>query len=427
MDWYQQLQQYIRSRIDLRQTQLERLDETAMATLIASVLASPEAQALIPDAAVGAHHLSSNLSDTSLQQRVIDDLLGFGVLAALLRDPDVAEIMVNGPQQIYVERHGRLQLSPLQFQDESAVRQVVERMVAVVGRRIDTASPMVDTRLACGARVNIVIPPLAIHGSYITVRKFSQHMRSVQALCEQGSCSPQLAEFLELAVAAKQNLIVCGGTGTGKTTLLNILANWIAPTERVITIEDSAELRLAHAHLVSLEARPANQEGEGAVSIRQLVINALRMRPDRIVVGECRGGESLDMLQAMNTGHAGSMTTLHANTPRDGLRRLEVMVMMAGMELPLLAIRQQISSAIDIIVQLKRLPNGARIISQVTEVQGIEGDTMMLADIYNLSHGSHLASESEQDAQPTGDIPMFLHQQPEAIRQRALALLAIAV
>lgn len=417
MDWYRELQQQVRELIDVRQTRVEQLSDAQLKALLRSLLATPQVSGCLPQQA----------DIEQIGQRLLDDLMGLGPLEVLLRDETVSEIMVNSPQEIYVERSGCLTLSGATFGCEEAVRQIIERIVSSAGRRVDASSPMADARLACGARVNVVIPPLAIKGSSITIRKFSKSLLAAADLCANGACSPGLAEFLQLAVEQHRNIIVCGGTGTGKTTLLNILANWIRPGERVITIEDSAELQLNHNHLVALEARPPNQEGEGQVSIRQLVINALRMRPDRIVVGECRGGESLDMLQAMNTGHAGSLTTLHANTPRDGLRRLEVMVMMAGMDLPLTAIRQQISSAIDIVVQLTRLSSGQRLITQVSEVQGIEGEMLSLADIFCLPGQVGGQSVEQGDclrAEPTGDIPLFVQSLPAAEKQRALRILS---
>ncbi|MCC5880931.1 MAG: CpaF family protein [Idiomarina sp.] len=416
MDWYQQLQHQVRALIDVRQTRVEQLSDKELSKLLSTLLTGAHVRAILP----------TGIDEQEVVQRLLDDLMGLGPLEGLLRDESVSEIMVNSPGEIYVERCGRLSLSSASFADEEAVRQIIERIVGGAGRRIDASSPMADARLQCGARVNVVIPPLALKGSSITIRKFSRKILAATDLCANGACSQKLADFLQLAVEQHRNIVVCGGTGTGKTTLLNILANWIRPGERVITIEDSAELQLNHNHLVSLEARPPNQEGQGQVSIRQLVINALRMRPDRIVVGECRGGESLDMLQAMNTGHAGSLTTLHANTPRDGLRRLEVMVMMAGMELPLVAIRQQIGSAIDLVVQLSRLSSGQRLITQVTEVQGIEGDVLSLADIFTLPHEVGVAPRASSEpltAIPTGDIPLFVQALDDEQKSRALALL----
>mgnify|MGYP000166694812 FL=1 len=290
--------------------------------------------------------------------------------------------MVNSSQEIYVERNGRIALSPAIFSSDQAVMDIIERIVSPIGRRIDESSPMVDARLKDGSRVNAIIPPLAIKGPTITIRKFPEKRLAAKDLVLFESLSEDMADFLEICVKHKKNVIISGGTGSGKTTLLNVLSNFIPNGERVITIEDAAELKLNHDHLISLESRPSNAEGKGAVSIRDLVKNSLRMRPDRIVVGECRSAEALDMLQAMNTGHEGSLTTLHANTPRDALSRLETMVLMAGMELPLVAIREQIVSAIDIIVQQTRFNCGSRKITHITEVTGIEGSTIQLQDIF---------------------------------------------
>jgi pilus assembly protein CpaF len=407
MDWYEQLREGVRDRINVRQTDVDGLTDAQLRQLVTTEMKQSQLLSLVPPCQ-DAH---------AVVQQLLDDMLGLGPLEELLRDPSVSEIMVNRFDEVYVERQGRLSRAGQTFTDEAAVRRIIERIVTRVGRRVDDSSPMADARLPCGSRVNVVLPPLALKGHSLTIRKFSARILAAEDLYQSEACSQQLGEFLKLAVEQRLNIVVSGGTGTGKTTLLNVLANWIATTERVITIEDSAELRLNHDNLVALEARPANQENQGAVTIRQLVINALRMRPDRIVVGECRGGESLDMLQAMNTGHAGSLTTLHANTPRDALRRLEVMVMMAGMELPLVAIRQQVSSAIDLVVQLQRLPDGRRVIHQVTEVQGIEGEVLRLADIFasaNVDAGSAAA---------TGEIPMFCDRLVATERRRAVALL----
>ena len=317
-----------------------------------------------------------------IKKLVLNEAVGLGPLEELLADKDVSEIMVNSSQEIYVERNGRIALSAAIFSSDQAVMDIIERIVSPIGRRIDESSPMVDARLKDGSRVNAIIPPLAIKGPTITIRKFPEKRLAAKDLVLFESLSEDMADFLEICVKHKKNVIISGGTGSGKTTLLNVLSNFIPNGERVITIEDAAELKLNHDHLISLESRPSNAEGKGAVSIRDLVKNSLRMRPDRIVVGECRSAEALDMLQAMNTGHEGSLTTLHANTPRDALSRLETMVLMAGMELPLVAIREQIVSAIDIIVQQTRFNCGSRKITHITEVTGIEGSTIQLQDIF---------------------------------------------
>src|SRR5947207_1116699 len=293
-------------------------------------------------------------------REITDDILGYGPLENFLRDDSVTEVMVNAYDRIYVERLGKIERTPAAFADNSHLLRIIDKIVSQVGRRVDEASPMVDARLKDGSRVNAIIPPLALKGPTLTIRKFSRRRLGGDDMLRFGSLSPRMLQFLELCVRHRKNLVVSGGTGSGKTTLLNVLSNFIPDGERVITIEDAAELKLDHSHLVALESRPSNAEGRGAVSIRDLVRNALRMRPDRIVVGECRGGEALDMLQAMNTGHEGSLTTLHANTPRDALARLETLVLMAGMDLPVGAIREQIASAIDIIVQQTRYACGSR-------------------------------------------------------------------
>lgn len=319
-----------------------------------------------------------------LRKQVLDEAVGLGPLEELLADDSVSEIMVNRFDEIFVERAGRLMRHPLTFTGDRAVTGVIERIVAPLGRRIDESSPMVDARLKDGSRVNAIIPPLALKGPCLTIRKFSKRKLDAQDLVKFGSISPAMAEFLAVCVIARKNIIVSGGTGSGKTTLLNILSNFIPASERVITVEDAAELKLHHEHLISLESRPANVEGKGAVLIRDLVKNTLRMRPDRIVVGECRGAEALDMLQAMNTGHEGSLTTLHANTPRDGLARLETMVLMAGMDLPLIAIREQITSAVDIIVQQNRFACGSRLVTSVTEITGMESGKIQIQELFRF-------------------------------------------
>lgn len=317
-----------------------------------------------------------------IKKLVLDEAIGLGPLEDLLNNKDISEIMVNSSSEIYIEKQGKIFLSEAIFSSDQAVLDIIERIVSPIGRRIDESSPMVDARLKDGSRVNAIIPPLAIRGPTITIRKFPKDRLKIKNLVDMDSISADMAAFLESCVLHKKNIIISGGTGSGKTTLLNVLSNFIPNGERVITIEDAAELKLDHDHLISLESRPANAEGKGSITIRDLVKNSLRMRPDRIVVGECRGAESLDMLQAMNTGHEGSLTTLHANTPRDALSRLETLVLMAGMDLPLQAIREQIVSAIDIIVQQTRFACGTRKITHITEVTGIEGNTIQLQEIF---------------------------------------------
>ena len=313
---------------------------------------------------------------------ILAEIIGFGPIQPLLDDESVSEVMVNGPERIFVERKGKLELTDIKFDDDAHARRIIERIVSPLGRRCDESSPIVDARLPDGSRVNALIPPVALDGPTITIRKFSKKPLTVTDLIRFGSLTPELAQFLGACVMGRFNIIVSGGTGSGKTTLLNVLSSFIPEDERIITVEDAAELQLMQTHWVRLESRKANIEGKGAITIRDLVINTLRMRPDRIVVGECRGGEALDMIQAMNTGHDGSLTTLHANTPKDALGRLEVLVLMAGMDLPVRAIRQQISSAVQLIVQQERLRDGSRRVTYVTEVQGMEGDTIVTQDIF---------------------------------------------
>ena len=330
----------------------------------------------------GMPNIPKHVDQEVLLNDVRDEAIGLGLLERLLADPTTTEIMVNSVDEIFVEKLGVLQRLPLAFSSEKAVMGIIERIVAPVGRRIDESSPLVDARLKDGSRFNAIIPPLALKGPSMTIRKFSKKKLDGTDLIKFNSASVNMVNFLQLAVKQKKNIIVSGGTGSGKTTLLNILSNFIPKYERIVTIEDAAELQLDHEHLVSLEARPGNAEGKGGVSIRDLVKNSLRMRPDRIVVGECRGGEALDMLQAMNTGHDGSLTTAHANTPRDMLARVEVMVLMSGMDLPITAIREQVASAVDIIVQQTRFACGSRKITKITELTGVESGKIQLQDIF---------------------------------------------
>ncbi|MDP9352949.1 MAG: CpaF family protein [Chloroflexota bacterium] len=318
----------------------------------------------------------------AVTREVMDDLIGLGPIQVLIDDPTVSEIMVNGPEQIWVERSGKLIETEHRFRDNDHVMEIIHRIVEPLGRRVDVATPMVDARLPDGSRVNAIIPPVSLLGPAITIRKFSKTPLTVEQLISFGSFTPEIAEFLRACVLSHLNIVVSGGTGSGKTTLLNVLSSFIPDGERIVTIEDAAELKLNQRHVVPLESRPRDADGNQPILIRDLVINALRMRPERIVIGECRGKEALDMLQAMNTGHDGSLTTLHANTPRDALSRLETMAMMAGMDLPVRVIREQIASAVHLIVQQSRLRDGKRKVTYVTEVQGMEGDKIVLQDIF---------------------------------------------
>jgi pilus assembly protein CpaF len=341
-------------------------------------------------------------------EQITDEILGLGPLEPLLRDETITEVMVNGPQQVYIEREGRLEMTNVTFQNDEHVMKIIQRIIAPIGRRIDESSPMVDARLADGSRVNCIIPPLSLVGPVLTIRKFAATPFTVEDLIRFGTATPDMFEFLEACVKARLNIFVSGGTGSGKTTMLNILSSFIPDDERIVTIEDAAELQLRQEHVVTLEARPSNIEGKGAVPIRELVKNALRMRPDRIVVGECRSAEALDMLQAMNTGHDGSMSTGHANTPRDMLSRLETMVLMAGMDLPLKAIREQIASAVDLIVHQNRLKDGTRKIVNITEVQGMEGDVIVMQDIFVFEQTAVVEGKIEGRLRPTGIRPKFV-------------------
>jgi pilus assembly protein CpaF len=341
-------------------------------------------------------------------QEMIQDTLGYGPLDPLLQDPAVTEVMCNSFEDIWVERDGRLHRTGASFGDDQQYRHVIEKIVSAVGRRIDESSPMVDARLPDGSRVNAVLPPLAIHGPVLTIRKFAADPYTVKDLINFGTFTLDLSVVMEACVRGKLNVLVSGGTGTGKTTNLNVLSSFIPEGERIVTIEDAAELQLQQPHVISLEARPPNAEGAGEVRIRDLVRNALRMRPDRIIVGEVRGPEALDMLQAMNTGHEGSMTTVHCNSPRDALSRLETMVLMAGYELPVKAIREQITSALHLIMHLDRMPDGRRIVTRVTELQGMEGDTILLQDIFAYRQFAGENGRVQGELCATGLRPKFL-------------------
>ncbi|MBP2626278.1 MAG: type secretion system protein [Firmicutes bacterium] len=340
---------------------------------------------------------------------IVDEVLGFGPIDPLLKDDSVSEVMVNSASQVYVERKGKLVLTDVCFRDDAHVMQVIEKIVAPLGRRVDESSPMVDARLPDGSRVNAIIPPLALRGPCITIRKFAKDPLQIHNLVDFGTLTQEMADFLRACVEGKLNIVVSGGTGSGKTTTLNILSSFIPDDERIVTIEDAAELQLRQDHVVKLETRPANIEGKGAISMRELVKNSLRMRPDRIVVGEVRSGEALDMLQAMNTGHDGSLTTGHANSPRDMISRLETMVLMAGLDLPVRAIREQIASAVDLVLQQTRLQDGSRRITHLTEVQGMEGEVITLQDIFIFEQkGKDENNKIIGNFKPTGIRPKFM-------------------
>ncbi|GAB4525955.1 MAG: CpaF family protein [Anaerolineales bacterium] len=359
-----------------------------------------------------------NLPNTLRQQLLRDvqnELLGYGPIQQFLDDPEVSEIMVNGSEMIFVERNGKLTRTNARFQDNDHVLRIIERIVLPLGRRVDADTPMVDARLPDGSRVNAVIPPIAIDGPSITIRKFKRDKLGIEQLIAFGSLTESMAEFLKACVAARLNVVVSGGTGSGKTTLLNILSSFIPSDERIVTIEDAAELQLRQEHVVRLETRSHSADGKAPVMVRDLVRNALRMRPDRIVVGECRGGETLDMLQAMNTGHDGSLTTLHANTPRDAIARMETMSLMAGLDMPLRVIREQIASAVDLIVQQSRLRDGSRKVTSITEVVGMEGDTVVMTEIFRFEQtGISPEGKIIGDLKPTGIRPLFMSRLEDA-------------
>jgi pilus assembly protein CpaF len=343
-----------------------------------------------------------------LFEQIVAEILGFGPLETLLADESITEIMVNGAHKVYIERQGKLEKTSLTFESDDHLMRIIDRIVSPLGRRIDESSPYVDARLPDGSRVNAIIPPLALNGPTLTIRKFSKVPLTIDDLVRFGTITPEAIEFLKACVVSRLNCIVSGGTGSGKTTFLNVLSGFIPDDERIITVENAAELQLRQEHVVTLESRPSNIEGKGEVSIRDLVVNCLRMRPDRIVVGECRSGEALDMLQAMNTGHDGSLTTLHSNSPRDTLSRLETMVLMAGMELPVRAIREQIASAVDLIVHQERMRDGSRKVVSITEVQGMEGDVIVMSDIFAFEQQGIEGGRVIGRLKPTGIRPKFV-------------------
>ncbi len=407
--WRNHVHQELLRNMDLRRTDVGKMDETQLRENV---------QAMINEILDGlGDELPEHVDRETLASDVLNETIGLGPLEELLADDTVTEIMVNCFDDIYIERDGRLQHTDVMYSDHDAVMATIERIISPLGRRIDESSPMVDARLKDGSRVNAIIPPLALRGPCITIRKFSKRKLSDQDIVNFGAISTEMMQFLKVAVESKQNIIISGGTGSGKTTLLNVLSNFIPQGERVVTVEDAAELQLQQPHLVSLESRPPNIEGKGQITIRDLVRNCLRMRPDRIVVGECRGAEALDMLQAMNTGHEGSLTTAHANSPRDMLSRLEVMVLMAGMDLPTQAIREQIASAINIVVQQSRFPDGSRKITHISEITGMEGGVIQMQDIFLFKQtGYDEQGRVTGNFIATGQVPEFY----EHLRARGL-------
>ncbi|HKO68786.1 MAG TPA: ATPase, T2SS/T4P/T4SS family [Burkholderiaceae bacterium] len=408
--WRRKLHEKLLDTIDLRRRDFTHMSDDEIRA---------ETEIVIRELMGRESELPPGIDRAALLHEVLNEAVGLGPLEDLLADESVSEIMVNRFDEVYVERHGRLVQHGTSFSSDRAVMGVVERIVAPLGRRIDESSPLVDARLKDGSRVNAIIPPLSLKGPTLTIRKFARKRLEAEHLIGYDSLSAAMAAFLKVCVEQRKNVVVSGGTGSGKTTFLNVLSNFIPDGERIVTIEDAAELKLNHSHLVSLEARPSNVEGRGQVSIRDLVRNALRMRPDRIVVGECRGGEALDMLQAMNTGHEGSLTTLHANTPRDALSRLETLVLMAGMDLPLPAIRDQIASAVDILVQQTRFACGSRKITSITEVTGMENGRLQMQEIFRFHNGGYGADGKVRGAFVGCDqVPTFY----EALRAQGVAL-----
>ena len=400
-----QIQQELLKRMDMKRLTMQGIDREGLEDTAREKIRG------IIDEVVANGKLPAGIDPDRLEEDIFNEAMRLGPLEELLADESVTEIMVNGPEKVYIERGGKLVLSDCQFSDDASVMAVIERIVAPLGRRIDESQPYVDARLADGSRVNAIIAPLALSGPTITIRKFAKKALTPEDFVRFGTWTPDAAKFMELCVRRRKNIIVAGGTGSGKTTLLNLLSGYIPENERIVTVEDAAELRLQQPHVVRLEARPPNIEGKGAVTIRDLVKNCLRMRPDRIIVGECRGGEALDMLQAMNTGHDGSLTTVHANSPRDVISRLETMVLMSGMELPSRAIREQIQSAVDIIIHESRMSDGSRKVTAITEVTGMEGNQIVMQDIFAFNQtGIDANGKIVGRMKPTGAIPTWIDQ-----------------
>ena len=407
--WRNRVHDELLAAMDLRRTDISSMDESSLRKHVEGLV-----KEIITEMGP---KLPGDVDQVQLASDVLNEAVGLGPLETLLADETITEIMVNKFDEIFIEQAGKLTLSDITFSSDDAVMTAIERIVSPLGRRIDESSPLVDARLKDGSRVNAIIPPLALRGPCLTIRKFAKQKLVAQDLVNFGALNKDMVNFLETAVENHMNILISGGTGSGKTTLLNVLSNFIPTGERIITVEDAAELKLVQPHLVSLEARPANLEGKGAIPIRDLVKNCLRMRPDRIVVGECRGGETLDMLQAMNTGHDGSLTTAHANTPRDMIARLEVMVMMSGLDLPVTAIREMVASAIHMIVQISRYSDGSRRVTNITEITGVESNIVSMQDIFRYQQeGFDENGKVKGHFEPTGAIPHFY----EEMRQRGL-------
>lgn len=409
--WRNRVHEELLHLMDLRRTDIGSMSEEQLRHHVEKLIKE------IIDKMAG--KLPSNVDKEQLATDVLNEAVGLGPLEELLAQDDITEIMVNKYDEIYIEKAGRLTKSNVVFSSDDAVMSAIERIVSPLGRRIDESSPLVDARLQDGSRVNAIIPPLALRGPCLTIRKFSKKKLTTDDIIAFGAINENMVKFLEMAVLHRMNIVISGGTGSGKTTLLNVLSNFIPETDRIVTVEDAAELKLGQPHVVGLEARPPNMEGKGAIPIRDLVKNCLRMRPDRIVVGECRGGEALDMLQAMNTGHDGSLTTAHANSPRDLIARLEVMVMMAGMDLPSKAIRDQVASAVDIVVQITRFSDGTRKVINISEITGTEGDIVQMQDIFRFQQeGFDQEGKVKGHFHATGRVPEFY----EDLRQRGLSV-----